>query len=110
MLGTVTWKRPVGECLFYFDNEFIADPQGKNSKKKKPIVITTKISPNYTFSPNTLIIYDDNSYYIGEIDVKKYEIPKATGKGLLVAKDFIYEGEFEDGYPEGYGKYRTKFL
>lgn len=30
---------------------------------------------------------------------KKYQAPKATGQGLLVTKDFIYEGEFDDGFP-----------
>ncbi len=53
-------------------------------------MITTKISSHYLFSSNTLIIYEDYSYYIGEIEAKKYEIPKATGKGLLVSQDFIY--------------------
>jgi hypothetical protein len=44
------------------------------------------------FSSNTLIIYEDKSYYIGEIEAKKYQIPRATGKGLLVTPEFIYEG------------------
>lgn len=80
------------------------------STKKHPVLITTNITPHYTFSPSTLIIYQDHSYYIGEIAAKKYQVPKATGNGLLVTKDFIYEGQFDDGYPEGYGRYRSKLV
>lgn len=35
-------------------------------------------------------------------------LPKAKGRGMLVTKDFIYIGEFENGLPHGYGSFKTR--
>lgn len=67
-------------------NNPVTYQQQSLKNKKYPILITTTITPHYTFSPSTLIIYHDHSYYIGEIMAKKYQVPKATGHGLLVTK------------------------
>jgi hypothetical protein len=60
------------------------------------------------YSKNTLLLYSDQSYYLGEIISNGIEPPIADGKGVLVSKKFIYEGDFSNGYPNGFGTYKTK--
>jgi hypothetical protein len=60
------------------------------------------------YSNNTLLLYSDWSYYLGSIISNGIEPPIADGRGILVSKKFIYQGEFSNGYPHGYGMYKTR--
>lgn len=73
-----------------------------------PTIICTKIEEKNKYSPNTLLLYSDKSYYLGEIATNGLEPPRAEGQGTLVTKKFVYQGDFKNGYPEGYGTFKTK--
>ena len=55
-----------------------------------PAIVATEIFDKKKYSPNTLLIYPDKSYYLGEIIANGIETPKADGKGMLVTRKFIY--------------------
>lgn len=93
--------RPLGDCLFY-----IKDP----ALHATPILIATHVNEHYIYSANTLILYPDNVLYHGSIRNNISSLPRAEGNGLLLSPDFQYQGEFKNGYPHGYGSYRSKHL
>jgi hypothetical protein len=101
LFGSVTRDRPIGDCFFY-----IKDPGIANT----PIIITTHVNDHYIYSQNTLILYPDNVLYHGSIKNNIATLPRAEGNGLLLSPDFIFKGEFKNGYPHGYGSYRSKNL
>lgn len=75
-----------------------------------PIIITTSVNDHYIYSQNTLIVYPDNVVYYGSIRNNIATLPRAEGEGLLLSPEFVYRGEFKNGYPHGYGSYRSKNL
>jgi hypothetical protein len=100
LYGDIQDKKPIGECLFYFKN--------LNSQSQLPLLISSKVEEKNVYSANTLLLYSDFSYYLGSIISNGVEPPIADGKGMLVTKKFIYQGEFSGGYPNGFGTYKTK--
>ena len=55
-----------------------------------PVIVATKISKYYVFSEQTLIVYGDCSYYYGSIQNKSYELPRASGRGLMVSEIRVF--------------------
>jgi hypothetical protein len=82
LYGEILNKKPIGECLFYFKN--------LNLQKDLPVIIATKVENKNIYSSNTLLLYTDMSFYLGEIMTDGFERPIADGKGVLVNKKFIY--------------------
>ena len=91
--------RPLGNCFFYINDTQITTT---------PILISTTVNEHYVYSPTTLIVYPDKTIYYGAIKNNISALPRAEGKGVLIAHDFVYEGEFKNGYPHGYGNYRSR--
>lgn len=73
-----------------------------------PVIIATRIEEKNIYSPNTLLLYPDKTYYLGTIISNGNDPPIADGKGTLATQKFIYQGEFKNGYPNGYGTFKTK--
>jgi hypothetical protein len=97
----VARDRPLGDCLFYIKDCSI---QGT------PIIIATHVNEHYIYASNTLILYPDNVLYHGSIRNNISSLPRAEGQGMLLSPDFIYQGEFKNGYPHGYGSYRSRTM
>jgi len=91
----------LGDCLFYIKDA---------SKSGTPIIISTHVNEHYIYSSSTLILYPDNVLYYGSIRNNISSLPRAEGDGLLLSPDFQYQGEFKNGYPHGYGAYRSKHM
>jgi hypothetical protein len=90
--------RYEGECIFYFiKREF-----GAHS----PVILLTNIKNDpKVYSDQSLIIFQDLSYYIGPIIDAETDFPVANGKGVIVSKDLVYEGDFHLGRPHGIGHF-----
>lgn len=68
----------------------------------------TNINQHFVFSEQTLIMNTDQTVYFGAIKNNIATLPVAEGKGILFSPEFIYEGEFKNGVPFGFGHYRSK--
>lgn len=55
-----------------------------------------------------MLLYYDRSYYLGSIISNGIDPPIANGKGILVTSNFIFQGAFKNGYPNGYGTFKTR--
>jgi hypothetical protein len=97
----VARDRPLGDCLFYIKDAAVPGT---------PILIATHVNEHYIYSANTLILYPDNVLYHGSIRNNISSLPRAEGSGLLLSPDFHYQGEFKNGYPHGYGTYRSRHM
>lgn len=99
LYGMVARDRPLGDCFFYINDL---------SSPTTPLIIATNVNQYYVYSDSTLILYPDKTVYYGSIKNNIAALPRAEGKGTLIAHNFVYEGEFKNGYPHGYGTYRSK--
>ena len=46
--------------------------------------------------------------YFGSIKNNLATFPRAEGNGLLFSPGFVYDGHFKNGFPHGFGNYRSK--
>jgi len=99
--GKLERERPIGDCFFYTKN-----PNDEDT----PLIIATNINQHYVFSDRTLIVYKNKIVYYGAIKNNIATMPRAEGKGILFSADFVYQGEFKNGVPHGFGHYRSKSL
>jgi hypothetical protein len=73
-------------------------------------MITTVFNRPKRYSPQTLIIFQDNSYYVGEVIEAEDSFPVANGNGALVNRHMVYQGKFTMGRPHGYGYFAAPGL
>ncbi len=73
------------------------------------MILTLITGKNWAFHEKSLVVYDDLSFYIGALKAHGGNFPKASGKGILATRNAIYEGQFEEGLPEGFGLFQSKF-
>lgn len=72
--------KPFGNCLFYFQKR---SPNG-------PVILLTSVEKG-RYSKQSLVIFEDMSYYVGEIrQGEEGGGPVASGKGTMVQKGMIY--------------------
>jgi hypothetical protein len=55
-------------------------------------------------------MYPDDLVYYGSIKNNLATLPRAEGYGMLFSQNFIYEGQFKNGCPHGFGHYRSKTM